>query len=212
MAMQEIIPIFPLGSTLFPMGLLPLKIFEVRYLDMINQCVKNDTGFGVVTIETGSEVRRPEEKVAIYEHGTLATLAQFDVIKPNLYMILAEGTKRFKVLHKEQQANGLWIANVEYLEPDPVTPIPPELNLSVEILKDLIEVHEDQAGSVPPLPFNPPYQFENCAWVANRWAELLPLTPGQRQHLLSMENPRLRLDLVSELLEEMGIAQSRPNQ
>jgi Lon protease-like protein len=39
--------------------------------------------------------------------------------------------------------------------------------------------------------------------VANRWCEILPLTPGQKHHLLSIDNGQIRLDLVKELIEEM---------
>jgi Lon protease-like protein len=57
------------------------------------------------------------------------------------------------------------------------------------------------------MPFSKPFALNDCGWVANRWSELLPLPPGQKEHLLGLDNPRLRLDLVSELLQEMGIMQ-----
>jgi Lon protease-like protein len=58
-------------------------------------------------------------------------------------------------------------------------------------------VREDQ------MPFSQPYDLEQCGWVANRWCEILPLTPGQKHHLLSIDNAQIRLDLVKELIEEM---------
>ena len=53
------LPLFPLGTVLFPGGLLPLQIFEVRYLDMIRKCHKAGAPFGVVSLTEGSEVRKP---------------------------------------------------------------------------------------------------------------------------------------------------------
>ena len=54
------LPLFPLQSVLFPDGLLPMRIFEVRYLDMIGKCHKAGTPFGVVCLTQGSEVRQRE--------------------------------------------------------------------------------------------------------------------------------------------------------
>lgn len=53
------IPLFPLGTTLFPDGLLPLKIFELRYLEMTRDAFEQGNPFGVVSLEQGSEVRVP---------------------------------------------------------------------------------------------------------------------------------------------------------
>jgi len=53
------LPLFPLGTVLFPGGVLPLRIFEVRYLDMIGKCHKAGAPFGVVSLTEGSEVRVP---------------------------------------------------------------------------------------------------------------------------------------------------------
>eukprot|EP01041_Mallomonas_annulata_P018962 gene18962-38121_t len=53
------IPLFPLGSVLCPGGSLPLRIFEVRYLDMVGKCHKAGTPFGIVALTQGHEVRKP---------------------------------------------------------------------------------------------------------------------------------------------------------
>ena len=53
------IPIFPLGTVLFPGGVLPLKLFEARYLDMAARCMRSNSPFGVCLISEGGEVGEP---------------------------------------------------------------------------------------------------------------------------------------------------------
>ena len=74
-ATQEL-PLFPLNTVLFPGGVLPLRIFETRYLDLISACLRNDSGFGVVTIQEGGEAGGPTTH--IHPVGTLARIVDFD--------------------------------------------------------------------------------------------------------------------------------------
>src|SRR5580765_7611202 len=87
------LPLFPLGAVLFPGGLLQLRIFEVRYLDMIGRCHKAGAPFGVVLLTQGSEVRRPGTHEAFFNVGTLATIAELDNPRPGLLMIRASGAQ-----------------------------------------------------------------------------------------------------------------------
>ncbi len=198
------IPLFPLGMTLFPDGLAALKIFEVRYLDMTRSCIREGSPFGIVTLNQGSEVRQPTEQVSFADIGTLAEIINFDAIQPSLYAIRCRGQSRFKVDHAEQLPNGLWRADVTYIEEDPVFEIPPELAKSATTLQRVLQSIDEQDIPDEQRPILKPYRLNDCGWVSNRWAELLNLNASQRQHLMTLENPRLRLDLVQELLEEMG--------
>jgi Lon protease-like protein len=199
-----IIPLFPLGSTLFPEGLLALKIFEVRYLDMTKACFKQQTPFGVVTLTEGPEVRIPGQEVEFADTGTLAYIIEFDAVQPSLYMLRCRGGRRFKILERTQAPNGAWSANIELMDADPEIDIPPELTPTSQALARLIASFEEQDVASDDRPFLAPYHLNDCSWVANRWAELLNIPSAQKVHLLSMDNPRLRLDLLQEMLEEMG--------
>ena len=94
---------FPLGSVLFPGGLLPLRIFEVRYLDMIGKCRKNGTPFGVVALTQGTEVRRLQDETgdgdfpteSFEDIGTLASITEFSAPQAGLVMVRCTGTQRF---------------------------------------------------------------------------------------------------------------------
>ena len=203
--LTQVIPLFPLGTTLFPSGVVPLKIFEVRYLDMVKKCFKESSCFGIATIAAGSEVRTPNQVVQLMPIGTLAKIIHFDALQPALYFIQCEGRNRFRILENTVQTNGLVMATVELIDDDAIMPIPTELNSSASTLGKVIHALQEQGISPEEMPFKQPFRLDECGWVANRWAELLPLTPLQKQQLLLQENPRLRLDLVNDFLEQEGV-------
>ena len=198
------IPLFPLGMTLFPDGLAALKIFEVRYLDMTRSSFREGTPFGIVTLNQGAEVRQPTEQISFADIGTLAEIVDFEAIQPSLYSIRCRGQSRFKVDHAEQMPNGLWRADVTCIDEDTAIEIPPELAKSATTLQRVLQSIDEQAVPDEQRPILKPYRLNDCGWGSNRWAELLNLNAQQKQHLMTLENPRLRLDLVQELLEEMG--------
>ena len=203
--LTQVIPLFPLGTTLFPNGILGLKIFEVRYLDMVKKCFKEGSCFGIATIAAGSEVRTPNQAVQLMPIGTLAKILHFDALQPALYFIQCEGQSRFRILESTVQPNGLVMATVELMGDDAIMPIPTELNFSANTLGKVIRAIQEQGISPEEMPFKQPFRLDECGWVANRWAELLPLTPLQKQQLLLKENPRLRLDLVNDFLDQEGV-------
>ena len=205
------LPLFPLGTVLFPGGLLPLRIFEVRYLDMIGKCRKADAPFGVVSLTSGSEVRKAgadaESFAAI---GTLAMIREFESPQSGLLQIECVGTQRFRVRDTELQKHGLWVAEVEAVADDVALEIPDDLKHTATALQRLIDTLEErrreQAGSVR-LPIGMPYLLDDCGWVANRWCELVPMQLELKQRLMELDSPLMRLELISDLLARTGIAQ-----
>ena len=130
----QTIPLFPLGTTLYPDGIMLLKIFEVRYLDMVKQCVREGSGFGVVTLNGGNEVRVPGEQVSFNSVGTLARIKEFDPVQPSLFMIQCHGEQRFKVTSSETKRNGLIVAEVDFIEDDAMIEVPEELKLAGTVI------------------------------------------------------------------------------
>jgi len=195
------IPLFPLGTVLFPDGVIALKIFEARYLDMIKQCLREKTEFGVVSIIKNPDSK--EEDISLYfsEIGTLAQIEDFDPVQPALYMTKSFGTQRFKLLSSQQEANGLWVGEIALLENDPVTPVPVEHQKAAKLLDEIISVIQSQ-DLLGDAPFKKPFKVDDCGWVSNRLAELLPISLIQKNHLLAQTNPRIRLDLISEIIED----------
>jgi Lon protease-like protein len=209
------LPLFPLGTVLYPGGLLPLRIFEVRYLDMIGKCHKTGAPFGVVALTRGSEVRKadddrpgddgfaPEDFNAV---GTLATITEFSVPQPGLMVIRCEGAQRFSISNREKLKHGLWIADVTRLEDDMAVKVPDDLQASANALGKLIKSLQQRDVPADQMPLVAPYRLDDCGWVANRWCELLPMPLELKQRLMELDNPLVRLELVSDILERTGIS------
>jgi Lon protease-like protein len=201
------LPLFPLSTVLFPGGVLPLRVFEVRYLDMIGKCHKAGAPFGVVSLTQGSEVRQPGSTEAFSSVGTLATISDYEAPRPGLMMIRATGAQRFRITSRDQLKHGLWIADVERLPDDVNVAIPADLQVASTALRQLIHSLELKAGGDPAqLPLQAPWRLDDCGWVANRWCELLPLPVALKQRLMELDNPLVRLELVSDVLAKTGIA------
>lgn len=209
------LPLFPLGTVLYPGGLLPLRIFEVRYLDMIGKCHKAGAPFGIVSLIEGSEVRQrnatePTGDAFANEVfsavGTLARIIEYSMPQPGLMVIRCAGVQRFEISRREKLKHGLWIADVTRLDDDMDVKIPDDLQKTANALGKLIKNLQEQAVPVEQMPVLAPYRLDDCGWVANRWCELLPMPVELKQRLMALDNPLLRLELVGDILERTGIA------
>lgn len=209
------LPLFPLETVLYPGGTLPLRIFEVRYLDMIGKCHKTGAPFGVVTLTHGDEVRKPDADAAtgdgfalelFHAVGTLATITEFAVPQPGLMVVCCTGLQRFRITHHERLRHGLWMADVAPLANDLTVNIPDDLQGVATALGNLINTLLARALPPTQMPVQPPYRLDDGGWVANRWCELLPLPLEQKQRLMELDNPLVRLELVSDMLARSGIA------
>ena len=198
------IPLFPLGTTLFPDGLLPLRIFEVRYLDMIRRCLAEQTGFGVVALLSGREVRTPEGGEQLALAGTMARIDSHDSPMPSLLHIRCTGTQRFRLKQSHQGKYGLWMGEAEILPDDSVQEIPAKLQKTADRLGQFIAGLLKDRTPESEMPVGRPFRLDDAGWVANRWAELLPLTVAQKQSLLLNENPVARLQSIHEILTAYG--------
>ncbi len=210
------LPLFPLQTVLFPGGWMPLRIFEVRYLDMISRCHKAGAPFGIVCLSKGSEVRRIDPaappsgdafaREVFFPIGTLAHIERLERPQPGLLMIHCRGLQRFQIEASHQLTHGLWVADVSLQPPDVVVPVPDDLLSTRSALQRLLaNLQEREPTGLSDLPLQPPYQWDDSGWVANRWVELLPALPEIKQRLMMLDNPLLRLELVSDLLDQMGV-------
>jgi Lon protease-like protein len=196
------LPLFPLGSPMFPGGQLNLRLFEVRYLSMMRKCHEVGAPFGVVLLTQGGEVRKPGETEAFHDTGTLATIGALSPIQSGLMHAQCAGVSRFKVLHSHCLPSGLWVADVEQIAADPFIVIPDDLRYVSDMLATLAR---DLTASER-LTWKPEEaQFDDCGWVANRWAELLPVKPELKQGLMAMPSPLMRLELVGDILDKLSI-------
>jgi uncharacterized protein len=187
------IPLFPLSTVVFPGGVLPLRIFETRYLDMIRECLRERKGFGVCAIRSGHEVGRA---ASCYSVGTLAAIEDFGRSEDGLLAIVAHGERRFRILHRRVEPNQLQRASVAWLDDSDDVPLPTQHRAMADFLAQLLQ----RAGT----PYSGmPARFDSSAWVAGRLAELLPFALADKQRLLEMDAPLDRLEMIyGELLAE----------
>ena len=179
------IPLFPLNAVLFPGGPLSLRIFERRYLDLVRDCARNGSGFGVCLILHDSEAGENTVPAAV---GTLARIVDFCTLPDGLLGISAEGGERFHVDSSRVRDNGLAHGTVRFWPDEPALALPAEFGLLATILERLME----QPGSA--FAKADRRCFDDASWVGFRLAESLPLENRERQHLLQITDPLCRLE------------------
>jgi Lon protease-like protein len=203
------LPLFPLNTVLFPQGWLPLQIFEVRYLDLIKRCQARGEPFGVVCLRAGHEVRRapapgsteaPTETLC--EIGTMAHITEVVPSRAGLLHVQVHGGLRFSLEHAHVLPHGLWVGRAETLPPDEPVKAPPDLQVLSRRLQVVMQAMRDSGMPEPPAPDDPCWL--EAGWLANRWAERLPIEPEQRQRLMTLDNPLWRLELAAEWLEQLS--------
>jgi uncharacterized protein len=189
--MTDILPLFPLQTVLVPGAPLGLRIFETRYLDMVRDCGRSGTGFGINLLLAGDETGESPAPAAV---GTEARIEDFGSGADGLLMLQVRGARRFRVRKIRVRSNGLVMADVDWLEHDPDDELRPEHGLLGTILQQVI----DQAGGE--YARASAARFDDAAWVSWRLTELLPLSNPQRQMLLQENDPHARLDRLIELM------------
>jgi Lon protease-like protein len=186
------VALFPLRTVLYPGGPLPLRIFEPRYLDMISKCLKNDSPFGVLLIRSGSETG----VASTYDIGTLARITDWNQGSDGLLEITAVGEQRFRLLSSSRQADGLNIGSIELLAEEAGLTLPDEYKPLAQILSGVLD---DLGRLYETLDKN----YDDADWVGYRFAEILPITPEQKQSCLEAEDSVTRLELMREVLESV---------
>lgn len=191
------IPLFPLRTVLFPGGVLPLRVFEPRYMDMVGRCMREQIGFGVVLIRQGAEARLAPEvaQPEFFDVGTEAQIVDFNQADNGLLGIVAEGRRKFTVHSTYEQADHLLIGNVEFLAEEAAGELLPEHETLVEVLKELTNHPLIQKLNVQ-------VNFEEARSVSFRLAELLPIEPEIKQALLQLRWPRERLAELSRIVSK----------
>lgn len=188
------IPIFPLNTVLFPGGRLPLRIFEVRYVDMTKACIRDETPFGVCQILDGREVGQPPAFAPI---GCTARIGEWDVPSPGLFNLVTQGDRVFRVLDHHVQADGLIRAQVILEEPREPRALPPARNMLGRMLREII-------AKIGPEHFEQPAKLDDAEWVAYRLAEILPLSREQKLQLLQERDAWVVLEQIEQSVLEMG--------
>lgn len=190
------LPLFPLHVVLFPGGLLPLRVFEPRYMEMTKRCLKEDSPFGVCLIREGSEVGRPAVPHGV---GTLARVIDWDMEQLGVLNLRVRGERRFQVLETRVEADGLVMARARLLPVEPPLPLPAERAACAGVLRRIV-------AHVGEHRFPSPLLFDDAVWVGYRLAEVLPLKPAAKQSMLEMNDSLMRLEILHRFLAQQGLA------
>jgi uncharacterized protein len=188
------IPIFPLGSILYPGGVLALKIFEDRYMQMAKTSLKLSTPFGIALIREGTEVGAPAIPEAI---GTFATIDDWDMPQLGILQVRVLGGARFRILSSTQNTAGLIVADVEDIADD-VTEASESLASCASFLAKVIasqgqDVHDER------------FRFDDAFWVSMRLTEMLPIGNMVKQKMLELTNATMRLEILQKFLRDQGL-------
>jgi Lon protease-like protein len=188
------LPLFPLNSVLFPGGVMPLRIFEPRYLQMISACMKEGSGFGIALILSGSEVG---EAAKTYDVGNYVRIIDWTMRDDGLLGITIQSEGRFRILASDVQPSQLIYADVEpIIEEQQSQTIPPQYSAAVDLLRDIINKVGGPYAELEP-------HYDDPLWVSGRLAELLPIELLQKQHLLQMDDPLQRLERLCAMWDCM---------
>lgn len=171
---------------------MPLRIFETRYVDMIGNCIKTDTPFGVLLIREGGEVGR----TTTHDIGTLARIVDWYQGSDGLLGITARGENRFRLISSHLELDGLNVGEVEVLPGEQEIPLPekyrPMASILAGVLDDLGRLYDDLDR-----------RLDDAGWVTNRFVEILPIDLEEKQQCLEQSDPGERLRLVHEALQRV---------
>ena len=192
---QMEIPLFPLSSILFPGGILTLKVFEQRYLDMAAECMKQSAPFGICLIASGKEVGEPATPHAV---GTLAHIVEADMPQLGILMLKVQGGQRFRLATSPTaaaQRDGLLRANVKLLEDNSTALVPAAHQHLIPLLRKIV-------NDLGPEKMPEPHDYTNAKWVGYRLTEILSVQTLAKQKLLELDDPIARLEILHTYLAQ----------
>jgi Lon protease-like protein len=191
--------LFPLRGPLLPGGWLTLKVFEVRYLDLMSECLRERAPFGICMIAQGEEVNAPGAPPATpHAIGTVAHVSGADMREPGIMQVAVRGAGRFRIVERRVEAGGLQRASVELLSDAPCA-IPPQFAGLVPLLRQVL-------ADLGEVRMPPPHPLDDALWVGHRLVEVLPVQALAKQKLLELDDPLARLEIVQTWLRQRGVA------
>jgi Lon protease-like protein len=192
------LPLFPLKTVLFPGGVLPLKVFEQRYVAMTKTCLRDETTFGVCLITRGEEVAAGGSKVSFAGVGTRARIIAWDMPQLGIFHIRAQGLGRFQVRSHAPADDGLVVGQVTDIAAEPAL----RLSDAFQPLAKLLEILMERVGKEN---FPEDVSLDDASSVGYRLAEVLPLPLSIKQSMLEINDAEVRLTMLAQFLKKKGL-------
>ena len=186
-------PMFPLGTVLFPYALLPLHVFEPRYRLMMRHVLEGDHEFGVVLIERGSEVGGGDTR---FDVATVARVVQAAELPDGRYVVATVGMRRVSVRR--------WLADDPYPRAEVIAlDDPPALDAAPrERVVDAFARMTELARRADVRIAAPPVFDADPVRASYEAAAAAPIGPLDAQRLLATRDAGARLALLADLVEE----------
>lgn len=182
--------LFPLKVQLLPGGIMPLRIFEPRFLRMLSE--SQGGGFGLCTLGEP----RAAGGTPLMPIGTRVEIIDFDWLTDETLGIQVRGLCRFHISSLRTEADGLLRGQVEPLPNWPVWELGPELQILADKLGEIFEENPDYAA------YYPEPQWANACWVVQRWLEMLPLPAEHKCGLIAGTDCSDALRFLMTMLHE----------
>ena len=191
--MTDFLALFPLSRALVPGAGLKLQLFEQRYLKLIRNCMESDQGFGIVGIKpgTGTEISTDSE---FYQYGCYVRIQDWDQLDNGLLGISVYGEKRFSIENVEQQSDGLWLAEVNWLEDYRRVDIAPDYQ-GIKELCESLALHMGDSADLG----------EDAASLGWSIANMLPIGNDIFAQLLAEDDPLERLEIIAEQIDGLSV-------
>jgi|TARA_B100001094_G_scaffold3424_1_gene3075 uncharacterized protein len=190
---KKLIPLFPLQSIVLPGGLFPLRIFERRYLDMVRDCIKNNTDFCIVLIRNNSK----EEYITdVYNYGCLVKITDWNQLDDGLLGITVEGINKVKILDRGLEKTNLLTGTIEDIEIEKEYMIPQKHLLLSRFYKKIYP------GIKHVISFKKE-RYADASWVGFRLIECLPLDSSTKNKLIAMDHAIERLNILHKIIQKI---------
>ena len=192
--LTTLIPVFPLPDVvLFPGVFLPLHIFELRYREMVKDCLAADRLIGISLLRPGWD-HDTAGRPAIFPVGCVGLISHIEELHDGRYNLVLRGVEKFRIVREEGAARTYRQASVDYFE-ESMTAADRE---AVRRQRHQLERLLTAVADAPDQPFPSNLSDEE---VVNALAQYLDLEPIERQALLEQDGVARRCGALIELLE-----------
>lgn len=192
--MLKSLPIFPLGIVVLPGNIQSLQIFEPRYIEMVKECMKTNSGFVIVLQKDAMD-----DQLSISDQGTYVEIIDFNTLPNGLLGITVKGMHRTKIKTMEQRQSGLNIGNVENIQ-DPEVDDQALLAKYPDLLQILSQLKQHPQIRSMPLEIN----LDSADSVSYHLAGLIPLAPKDKQKILEAFDAGQRLNFLSKYFDQIA--------
>ena len=190
------VPLFPLTVNVLPGGILPLQIFEPKYIDMVKACMSNEVGF-IVALTKQSKSLKENLIIENFSISTYVEIIDFDLLENGLLGISVKGLHRVEILDIEVQEDGLLIADADIVLEENSSVFKKDFKNIWQVLQQISDHPEVKKMGIQ-------IDFRSSSSVVHSLGNLLPLTSIEKQEILDKKSDRERLEFLDELINKFG--------